>query len=201
MAENKSENSAADMSADSLSGSRILVVYFSMAGEQYGVGVISRGNTAVVAEIIAEKLNADSFEITPVNEKYSSCSYQRLTEIANQEFEEKSRPEFREDVPDLSRYDTVFIGAPVWWGDWPMICYSFFEKYGNAMVGKKLFPFCTHAGSGLSDFDRKLRKAVPECNVGKGCSFIGTDAQKNPGNIKTAVEKWLAEIGIVPNNH
>ena len=53
------------------------------------------------------------------------------------------------EVPDLTQYSTVFIGAPVWWGDWPMICYTFFENNADALAGKTLIPFSTHEGSGL----------------------------------------------------
>ena len=61
------------------SGSKSLVVYFSRTGEQYGVGVIEKGNTAIVAEMIAEQTGADSFEIIPKEDNYP-MTYDALTD-------------------------------------------------------------------------------------------------------------------------
>ncbi|MBP5482924.1 MAG: hypothetical protein J6X99_01475, partial [Bacteroidales bacterium] len=126
------------------SSTRTLVVYFSRTGEQYTVGVIDKGNTAIVAEMIAEKTGADLFEVLPVDDHYP-MTYKELTDVAKQEQNDKARPAYAGELPDLSQYDTVFIGAPVWWGDWPMILYTVFEN--NDFSGKKLVPFSTHEGS------------------------------------------------------
>ena len=99
-----------------------------------------------------------------------------------------------DSVPDLSGYDTIFIGAPVWWGDWPMILYTFFEN--TPLSGKTLIPFSTHAGSGLSGFDRSLAAAYPECTVTKGLAVAGTDAQNNPERVQPFVDSWLTELGF-----
>ena len=61
--------------------SNILVVYFSRTGEQYTVGVIDKGNTAIVAEMIAEETGADMFEIMPADDHYP-MTYDELTEVA-----------------------------------------------------------------------------------------------------------------------
>ena len=105
---------------------RALVVYFSRTGEQYTVGVIDKGNTAIVAEMIAEAAGADLFELLPADDRYP-MTYDELTDVAMREQNENARPEYAGDLPDLAAYDTIFIGAPVWWGDWPMILYTFFD--------------------------------------------------------------------------
>ena len=107
--------------------------------------MIDEGNTAIVAKMIAEHLGADTFEILSVDDRYP-LTYSELTDVAKQEQNENARPAYAGEVPDLSKYDTIFIGAPVWWGDWPMICYTFFES--EDLSGKTLYPFSTHAGSG-----------------------------------------------------
>ena len=94
----------------------VLVVYFSRTGEQYQVGVIDKGNTAIVAEMVAEKTGADLFEVVPADDHYP-MTYDELTDVAKQEQNEGARPAYTGEVPDLSQYDTIFIGAPVWWGD------------------------------------------------------------------------------------
>lgn len=84
-------------------------------------------------------------------------------------------------------------GAPVWWGDWPMICYTFFEN--EDLSQKMLYPFSTHAGSNLSGFDNKLASVCPDSTVGSGLAVEGTTAQNNPEEARKDVETWLGEIG------
>jgi len=175
-------------------GSRILVVYFSRTGEQYTVGVIEHGNTAIVAEMIADETGADLFEVLPEDDHYP-MTYAELTDVAKKEQNEKARPAYSGEVPDLSQYDTVFIGAPVWWGDWPMIMYTFFEENEEALSGKTLVPFSTHEGSGLSGFDRKLSSAIPEGTVVKGLAVRGNDCQNQQESVRMSVNDWIAELG------
>ncbi|MDE7390387.1 MAG: flavodoxin [Lachnospiraceae bacterium] len=181
-----------ELSSETESRSTVLVVYFSRTGEQYGVGEIDKGNTAIVAEMIANKTGADMFEILHVDDHYP-MTYDALTDVAKQEQNDNARPEYLGEVPDLSQYDTVFIGAPVWWGDWPMIMYTFFEN--EDLLGKTLVPFSTHGGSGLSGFDSKLSAACPESNVSEGLAVTGTDAQNNQDIVRSTVEEWLSGIG------
>lgn len=184
------DNTSSDQIPES--GSDILVVYFSRTGEQYGVGVIDEGNTAIVAHMIAEATGADTFEILPTDDHYP-MTYDALTDVAKQEQNDNARPAYAGEVPDLSQYDTIFIGAPVWWGDWPMICYTFFEN--EDLSGKTLYPFSTHAGSGLSGFDRKLSSAVPDSTVGEGIAISGTDCQNDRDGVRDKVESWLFGLG------
>ncbi len=176
-------------------GSRILVVYFSRTGEQYTVGVIDHGNTAIVAEMIAAETGADLFEILPEDDHYP-MTYAELTDVAKKEQNEKARPAYAGEVPDLSQYDTIFIGAPVWWGDWPMIMYTFFEENAEALSGKTLVPFSTHEGSGLSGFDRKLSSAIPGSTVLKGLAARGNDCQNKQDSVRKSVNDWIAGLGL-----
>lgn len=170
---------------------KILVVYFSRTGEQYGVSVIDKGNTEIVAEMIAEETGADLYEVVPEEDTYP-LTYKELTDVAKQEQNDNARPAYAKTVPDLSGYDTVFIGAPVWWGDWPMILYTFFEN--ENLSEKTLIPFSTHAGSGLSGFDGKLAKACPDSTVLEGLAVSGADAQKNPEGVKEKVTQWISGL-------
>lgn len=205
--ESKSESTTAPSGktgSDALSGtdettapseSKTLVVYFSRTGEQYTVGVIDKGNTAIVAEMIAEKTGADLWEVLPVDDHYP-MTYSALTDIAKKEQNDKARPAYKGTVPDLSEYETVFIGAPVWWGDWPMIMYTFFEQNRDALAGKTLIPFSTHEGSGLSGFDKKLAFAIPGATVGKGLAIRGNDAQNRQDSVRNSVNDWLDDLGF-----
>ena len=180
---------AADPASD------ILVVYFSRTGEQYSVGVIDKGNTEIVAEMIAEQTGADLFQILPEEGHYPE-TYDELADLAKQEQTEEVRPQIINEVPDLAPYDTIFIGSPVWWGNWPMILYTFFEENQEALAGKTLIPFSTHAGSGLSGFDEKLAADCPDSTVGKGFSVEGAKAQNDPEAVRAEVKEWLTELGF-----
>ena len=75
-----------------------------------------------------------------------------------------------------------------------MIMYTVFES--TPLSGKTLIPFSTHAGSGLSGFDRSLAAAYPECTIAKGLAIAGTDAQNNPDKVRVTVTSWLSELGL-----
>ncbi len=176
-------------------GSDTLVVYFSRTGEQYTVGVIDKGNTAIVAEMISEQTGADMWEVLPAEDIYPTDSYNDLIDVAKKEQNDNARPAYAGEVPDFSRYSTIFIGAPVWWGDWPMIMYTFFENNREGLAGKTLIPFSTHEGSGLSGFDRKLSSACPDSTVGEGLAIRGNDCQNNQDSARSAVNEWLTGLG------
>ena len=181
--------------ADTQTGgsSSALVIYFSRTGEQYTVGVIEKGNTAIVAEMVAEQTGADLFEVLPEDDHYP-MTYDALTDVAKQEQADKARPVYAGELPDLSGYETIFVGAPVWWGDWPMIMYTVFEN--NDFSGKTLIPFSTHEGSGLSGFDKKLENACPGTTVEKGLAVRGNDAQNAQEKVRDSVSDWLSELGF-----
>ncbi len=189
-----SADHTAEQEAHSAGECKSLVVFFSRTGEQYTVGVIDKGNTAIVAEMIAEQLGADLFELLPADDHYP-MTYAELTDVAKREQNENARPEYAGDLPDLSAYDMIFMGAPVWWGDWPMIMYTFFENNAGALSGKTIVPFSTHEGSGLSGFDKKLAKACPDAEVLKGLAVRGNDCQNRQDSVRKDVAAWLDELG------
>ena len=171
-----------------------LVVYFSRTGKQYGVGLINEGNTAIAAKEIALQTGADLFEILPEIDVYP-LSYDALLETAKQEQTENARPKIKGDLPDLSQYSTIFIGAPVWWGDWPMIMYTFFESAN--LSGKKLIPFSAHAGSGLSGFDSRLASIAPNAEILTGLAILGEDCQNNRSAVANEISEWVKALGVL----
>ena len=170
---------------------KILVAYFSRTGEEYGVGNITKGNTAKVAEIIAEKVGADVFEIKPV--KPYPQNYKECTQVASQEKAKKVRPEIVGKVENFSDYDTIFLGYPIWWGDAPMVIYTFLASYDFA--GKNIVPFCTHGGSGLSSTDQQFTLACPNAKILQGFEIRGTTAQNNKAETESKISAWLTKIG------
>ncbi|MBR1738476.1 MAG: flavodoxin [Firmicutes bacterium] len=167
-----------------------IVVYFSREGEQYNVGVIDKGNTAIIADIIAEEKNADIFRLYPAVDNYP-VTYKELTDYAKKEQAENARPELLGTIDNWEEYDTVYLGYPIWWSDMPMIVYSFIESYD--MSGKTVIPFCIHEGSGISGTDGKLKQILPDSTVLDGLAVQGKTAQKNDDSVKQTVKDWLAD--------
>ena len=178
--------------APSAGGKKILVAYFSRTGEEYGVGVIAKGNTAVVADAIAEITGADKFEIKTV--KPYPHAYRETTDIAKKELQDNVRPEIVGKPENLKDYDTVFLGYPIWWSDLPMAVYTFLEN--NDFNGKTIIPFCTSAGSYMTGKESRIADHAKGATVlNKGLGLPGRMSQDDPKAVKSEVEKWLKEIG------
>lgn len=177
---------------NSENSSKILVAFFSRTGENYGVGVIEKGNTHIIADMIAEELNADTFEIvrvTPYPETYRDC-----TDEAQEEKTANARPELTAAVENFDGYDIIFLGYPNWWGDMPMPVYTFIESYDFS--GKTVIPFCTHAGSGFSGTVQTLRDMLDNSEVLDGFEIAGTTAQNEQDVAKDSVLTWIEGLDI-----
>lgn len=176
-----------DTANSDTSNTKILVAYFSRSGENYGVGEIEKGNTEIIAEMIAEETDADLFRIEAVN-PYPT-SYDECTEVAKQEQESGARPELADSLESLSDYDVIFLGYPIWWGDMPMPVYTFLESYD--LTGKTIVPFCTHAGSGLAGTISTIRQEAPQATVLDGLAVPGTVAQNSTDEATADVLEFL----------
>lgn len=171
---------------------KILVAYFSRVGEEYGLGVVQKGNTKIVAEIIAQKLGADLFEIKPV--KSYPVNYKVCTDVASLEKAQKARPELATRLENFDEYDIIFIGSPIWWNDAAMCVYTFLESYDFS--GKKIIPFVTHAGSGLGDIPQRFSLTCPNAKILQGFAIRGVTAQKNFSETEEKVSAWLNKLNF-----
>ena len=160
-----------------------IVIFFSHAGDNYSVGVIDTGNTKIVADYISEITGTDQFEI--FTHKYDGMAYTPLIELAKEEANKGELPPYEGAAPDLSQYDTVFIGGPVWWGTYPQVMFTLFKDIN--LDGKTVIPFTTHEGSGLASCASDVRKAFPKANVTQGWSIYGHEVRSG----KAKVERWL----------
>ena len=173
------------------SGKKVLVAYFSRADENYSVGYITKGNTEIVAEMIAKETSADLFHIERVKaypKEYTPC-----IEEAKAELNSKARPEIKGDIK-AEGYDVIFIGYPNWWGQPPMAVFSFLGKH--SWQGKTVIPFCTHEGSGLSGTERSIKSACEGASMLKGLAIKGGTAQNDRAAAQKQVPEWLGELGI-----
>lgn len=160
-----------------------IVIFFSHAGDNYSVGDIEVGNTKVVADYISELSGADQYEV--VIHKYDGMAYMPLIDLAKKEAEAGELPPYEGEAPDLSQYDTVFIGGPVWWDTYPQVMFTLFKDIN--LDGKTVIPFTTHEGSGLANCVGDVKKAFPKAKVTKGFDIYGHEVRSG----KAKVEKWI----------
>lgn len=168
---------------------KILVTFFSRNGENYAVGNIVKGNTQIIAEMIAQGTGGKLFHIEPITpypDDYTEC-----TEVAKREQRVQARPAIQSEAT-VEDYDIIFIGYPNWWGDMPMPVYTFIEKYN--WQGKTVIPFCTHEGSGLSSTESKLKSACQGAVVLKGLAVRGATAQNEREQARKSVRNWLNKL-------
>ena len=141
-----------------------LVVYFSVYG-----------TAKIVAGEIAKQTGADIAEIEPVVPYDSNRDhYNALARLAKKEHDEDQRPAIKNEI-DIEGYDRIYIGYPMWWYTFPMIIYTFFDKYD-------------FSDGGTYDTIRKLE---PKAKVLTGLSVEMRDAENGPAK---AVEKWLKSL-------
>ena len=184
-AQNKQENTNTITHSHNNAMNKI-VIFFSHAGDNYSVGNIEVGNTKIVADYISEITGADQYEI--VTHKYDGMAYTPLINMAKKEAADGELPPYEGAAPDLSKYDTVFIGGPVWWGTYPQVMFTLFRDID--LSGKTVIPFTTHEGSGLANCVSDVKKAFPKATVTKGFSLYGHEVRTG----KAKVEKWLKSL-------
>ena len=165
---------------------KVLIVFFSHAGENYAVGNIEVGNTKVVADYIQAYTGADQFEV--VAEKSYDMPYRDLIKVAQEEQRKGEKPALKGSV-NIDDYDVVFVGTPIWWGTFPQVMFTFFDKYD--LNNKTIIPFTTHEGSGLGSVVSDLKELYPNAKFEKALAIKGSEARTS----KERVEKWLKELG------
>lgn len=165
---------------------KVLIVFFSHAGENYGVGNIKVGNTKLVADEIQKVTGGDEFEI--VAEKNYDMPYDALTKLAKEESEKGEKPSFKGEIKNIDDYDTIFIGGPIWWGTYPRVMFTFFDKYD--LNGKTIIPFTTHEGSGLGSVVEDLKSIYPNATFKEPFNIYGHETRKD----LSKVYKWLKKL-------
>ena len=166
---------------------KVLAAYFSRAGENYHVGYIQKGNTEIVAEMIAQKTGGDLFHIESVSGY--PVGYEEAKKVARAERKSGARPALTAAVSDFASYDVIYLGYPIWSANMPMPVYTFLESYDFS--GKTVIPFCTHEGSGLTSTPDKIRAAIPKATVMPGLAIRGTTAQQDRVETERLVDEFL----------
>jgi len=173
-------------------GSKVLLAYFSRAGENYYYGErtnLKVGNTEVLAGMITRLIKCDVHRIEPV--KPYPEDYEETVAQNAREQNADARPAIANPLASIENYDTVLLGSPIWGGRAPMIMSTFVE--GLEWTGKTVVPFTTHAGSGLGTVLRDYAASCPGAKIGEGLAVRGEEVQQ----AGAAVESWLRRINLL----
>lgn len=148
---------------------KILIAYYSKTG-----------NTKRAAEEIAKMTGGTLHRIVP--QKTYPDSYFATVAVAKWESLKGEKPALADKVEGIGGYDKILVGFPIWWFGCPQLIKTFMESYD--FDGKKVYPFCTHGGSGPKNSTRDIKAICPKADV-KDCF----DATKNLN--EAAVKEWL----------
>ena len=159
----------------------VLIAYFSCTQ-----------TTEKIAGYIAERTGGAKYRIQP-KEPYTEADLKYYTDCRadREQADPSARPEIDGDLPDMGKYQTVFIGYPIWHGQAPKIIYTFLESCDFS--GKTIIPFCTSHSSGIGSSDENLHSLAPNAEWKSGKRFAG-DATKE------SVNEWVDGMNIKINS-
>lgn len=162
-----------------LNSEKILVVYFSHGG-----------NTQKLAKEISDQVGGDFRRIETV---VAYPNDDELYDYAKQQQDNDERPEINDLNIDITQYDTVFVGYPIWWYTYPQPILTFFDNYD--LSHKTIIPFCTHGGSGLSGTQEDMENYLSgiDVTVLDGLAVSRTDIEKSQ---KETVTNWLQKLDL-----
>ncbi len=152
-------NSQSDNHTSRTSNQNVLVAYFSVTN-----------NTKKLANYAQEYLNSDIFEIVPTQEYTSAdIDYNSDCRANREQNDDNARPEIKYTIEDISQYDTIVLGYPIWWSQAPKIMYTFIESYD--LSNKTILPFCTSGSSPIGSSATNLAKSAPNAKWLEGKRF------------------------------
>ena len=155
--------------------SKKLVAFFSASG-----------TTKKVAQMIAEEVKADLFEIEP-KVPYTKADLDWMNKKSRSSVEmsdKKYRPEIMKKKMDMSSYDEILLGFPIWWYVAPTIINTFLEAYDFS--GKKIVLFATSGGSGFGNTIKELQPSAPDAVITEG-SLLNRGTKKE-------ISEWVKSL-------
>lgn len=184
------ETGAGRTSAPQPTDARVLVAYFSRAGENYHYGgrrFLDVGNTEVLVGMIRDRITCDVYRIEAA-EPYSD-DYDDTVDRNVREQDADARPAIANPLPDIAGYDVVLLGSGLWNVRPPMIMRTFAD--GLDFTGKTVLPVVTYAVSGLGNAPDEYTEACPGATIGDGIAVRGEEV-RDAGD---AVTSWLGQVG------
>ena len=162
---------------------KILTVFYSLKGETIAPGMkivnLEKGHTAAAAEFVQKAVGGDLYELETV--KTYIEDHMKMIYEAKEELEKGIRPELK-NYPDISEYDTIFLGFPNWWNTMPMPVFGFLEHYDWS--GKRIIPFVTSGGGGFGKSIEDMKKICVGAEISvNGGEFQGHKVETSEAEI------------------
>ena len=173
------------LSSLQIDSSKIIIISFSKSG-----------NTQIISDYINQSTNITLYNIKPKT-SYPS-SYDETLKIAENEQDTNARPEIDNPLTDISNYDIILLGYPLWYGHLPNIVITQLELLN--LNNKEIYPFNTHGSSGISNSVNDIKKYASNANVHDGFPIKGSDAKSGESSVKDKVDEWIENIGISITN-
>lgn len=186
-------------------GESVLVAYFSypettassdpnnLSEEEENSAVVVdgqiKGNNEFMADIIARETGADTFRI--LTTRSYPTDHEGLIAQAQDEINAGDRPDLAEPIPDLSQYDTVFIGYPIWWSELPPIMHSFLEQAD--LAGNQIYLFNSHGGSGNAGTKEEIQSILADSTVSDNNFVVSRDSVANS---EQDLVDWVHGLGF-----
>jgi flavodoxin len=160
---------------------KMIIIYFSRTG-----------NTETFANYIKKNSNITSYKIVP-STPYPE-DYNTMLNIAQEERNNNARPEIQNPLTDISQYDIVLLGYPIWYSHIPNIIITQLEKLN--LNGKTIYPFNTHGGSGVGSSISDIKSYAPGATVKDGYPINGNQINSKEDDIID----WLDDTFDLDNN-
>jgi flavodoxin len=165
--------------------SKAIIIYFSRAGENYDVGRVDEGNTKMIVNYLEEVTDMQIYQIVPTT-SYPE-GYQDTLNAVQTERSSNARPSIKDPITDISKYDTILLGYPIWYTNLPNIVKTLLESLN--LEGKTIYPFNTHEGSGVGNSISDIKSLAPNAIVKDGFPLKGSYARKTDSH--KDIRDWL----------
>ena len=156
--------------------SKMLIIFFTRTG-----------NTELLTDYIKECLNIESYKIIPVKEYPSDTN--EMTQTARKERDTYDRPKIIQPLTDISKYNKILLGYPIWFSYLPCIVITQLLKLN--FEGKTIYPFNTHETSGIGSSNQELKLYTPGAIIKKGFAIKGSVIRNNKEDSMKEIKKWL----------
>lgn len=152
---------------------KLLIIYYSW----------SNGNTERIAKMLQSETDSDILKIDTVA-PYSG-SYDDVVNQGQNEVQRGYEPEIKPLDINIADYDVIAVGTPTWWYTMAPAVKTFLHQ--QDFTGKKIHPFCTHEGSGLSNTESDIKKSAKGAVIEKGIAIHGSSVDQ----AKDVLERWI----------
>lgn len=171
--------------------SKIFIIFFSLEGDTYNIGNVTKGNTEIIVDYIQELYGIKSYKIIP-SKKYPQTLDDLLAEGIKEKYS-NDLPEIQNKLENITDYDIILLGYPIWHLDLPNIVKT--QLVALDFEGKTIYPFATHHNSGLGNSINQIKKYAPKAIVEEGFFLTGVEVRGTDFiDSHEKIKRWINNI-------